>query len=236
LNPVSLLPVGLFGLALAWIAGVVIEGGLSLGPLYRWKAAAAFAVMLLFALTLREEHPFPRLGAANLVTAVRAMLVALIAAAIGEPTRREVAGVLVGAVAATAMLDGVDGWVARRTRMASPFGARIDMETDALLILVASILVWRYGKAGVWVLAGGLMRYAFVAAGWILPWMRGRLTPTMRAKTITICHVVGLSVALAPIIPQPISAIAAAATTAALAWSFAVDVGRLWSARRVRTA
>jgi len=106
------------------------------------------------------------------------------------------------------------------------------METDALVILVASLLVWQYGKAGAWVIAGGLMRYAFVASGWILPWMRGTLTPTMRAKTITICHIVGLCVALAPIIPWPISAVAVGSTTAALGWSFAVDVRRLWLARR----
>ena len=80
-------------------------------------------------------------------------------------------------------------------------------------------------------LAGGAMRYAFVASGWILPWMRGTLTPTLRAKTITICHVIGLCVALAPIVPWPPSAIAAGVSTAALAWSFAVDVRRLWRAR-----
>ena len=138
---------------------------------------------------------------------------------------------MVVAIAVTAVLDGVDGWLARRTGMSSPFGARIDMETDALLILVASILVWQQGKAGVWVLAGGLMRYAFVASGRFLPWMRGTLTPTLRARTVTIVHVIGLCVALAPIIPWPVSAVAVGATTAALAWSFAVDVGRLWSAR-----
>ena len=36
------------------------------------------------------------------------------------------------------ILDGVDGKVARRTRNASAFGARFDMEVDAFLILVFS--------------------------------------------------------------------------------------------------
>lgn len=73
------------------------------------------------------------------------------------------------------------------------------------------------------------MRYAFVAAGMMLPWMAAPLTPTLRAKTITIVHIVGLCVALAPIVPWPLSAVAVGATTALLAWSFAVDVRRLWT-------
>jgi hypothetical protein len=43
-----------------------------------------------------------------------------------------------------------------------------------------------------------------------------------------VCHLVGLTVALAPIVPAPHSAFAAAGTLAALIWSFAVDVRRLW--------
>jgi multidrug efflux pump subunit AcrA (membrane-fusion protein) len=38
------------------------------------------------------------------------------------------------------MLDGVDGWLARRHEIASRFGARFDMEVDALLILALSVL------------------------------------------------------------------------------------------------
>jgi phosphatidylglycerophosphate synthase len=214
------------------IAALGVRTALWLGSTYPLKAAAAFGALVLFASLVRDEHPFPRFGPANLVTMVRAILVALIAAAIGETIRRDFAAAIVTAIAVIAVLDGVDGWLARRTGLASAFGARIDMETDALLILVASVLVWQEGKAGAWVLTGGVMRYAFVASGWILPWMRGTLTPTLRAKTITICHVVSLCVALAPIVPWPLSAAAAGITTAALGWSFAVDVRRLWRARR----
>ena len=37
------------------------------------------------------------------------------------------------------------------------------------------------------------MRYAFVAAGWLLPWMAGPLTPTRAGKTVAVTQVVGLS-------------------------------------------
>ena len=39
--------------------------------------------------------------------------------------------------------------------MASAFGARFDMETDALLLLVLAALAWQFDKAGAWVLASG---------------------------------------------------------------------------------
>jgi phosphatidylglycerophosphate synthase len=187
--------------------------------------------MTTIALTFVEAHPFPRLGPANHATIVRAMLVALTAGLIDEPVITRIAWTAAIAATIVAILDGVDGWLARRSRMASAFGARIDMETDAVLILVLSMLVWHHGKAGGWILLGGLLRYAFIAAGWMLPWMARPLTPTHRAKTITIIHVVGLIVALAPIVALPLSAIVVAATLAALTWSFAVDVHRLWQQR-----
>ena len=52
--------------------------------------------------------------------------------------------------------------------MTSAFGARFDMEVDALLIQVLAVLAWQWDKAGPWVLMSGLLRYVFVAAGWVL--------------------------------------------------------------------
>jgi phosphatidylglycerophosphate synthase len=131
---------------------------------------------------------------------------------------------VIGVVVLAAVLDGGDGWLARRTRLASAFGARYDMETDAALIFVLSILVWQHDKAGVWVLLCGLMRYGFVAAGWVLPWLAKPLRSTRRGKTVAIAQYIGLSVALAPVVPPGLSAIAAAVTLAALTWSFVLDV------------
>jgi len=212
-------------IGLAWAA----RPWLQLDALYPAKAAAVFATTMVIAFGfVGEHHPYPRFGPANHVTMIRAMLVALIASLIGEPEIPYVAAAAAAATPVMIVLDGVDGWLARRSRMVSAFGARFDMETDAVLVMVMSILVWQHGKAGPWILLGGMMRYAFVSAGWWLPWMARPLRPTRRARTITICHTAGLSVALAPIVPAPLSAIAVAATLIALSWSFAVDVRRLW--------
>ena len=137
--------------------------------------------------------------------------------------------VLLGALATA--LDGLDGWVARRTQTESAFGARFDVEVDALLILVLAILAWRYGKAGPWVLSSGLLRYAFVAAGWILPWMNKPLTPTRRAKVICVVQIGGLLIALLPAVTPPASGAIAGAALAALIYSFALDVERLRRSR-----
>ena len=175
-----------------------------------------------------SHHPHAKFGPANHVTMIRVMIVALIASLIGEPVNQRAAAAASIATAVMAILDGVDGWLARRSRMASAFGARFDMETDAALVMAMSILIWQYGKAGMWALLGGMMRYIFVIAGWWLPWMARPLRPTRRARIITVCHIVGLSVGLAPFVPVPLSAIVVGLTTAALSWSFAVDVRRLW--------
>ena len=174
-----------------------------------------------------DHHPFPRFGAANTVTLLRVSLVAGVAGFIGETPSDRIAWLAAGLVTIVAVLDGVDGWLARRSAQHSAFGARFDMETDAALILILSVLVWHHEKAGAWVLACGLMRYGFVVAGWILPWMAGPLRSTLRGKSVAIGQLVGLGTALLPVVPVPISTIVAAITLALLVWSFAVDVAWL---------
>ena len=102
------------------------------------------------------------------------------------------------------------------------------MEVDALLILVLSVLAWQLGKAGVWVLVSGLLRYVFVAAGWIWRWLQAPLPPSWRGKAVCVVQVAALILAIAPFVRWPASAATAAAGLAALSWSFLVDVMRLW--------
>lgn len=173
------------------------------------------------------HHPFPQFGAANAATLVRVALVAGLAGFLGETPHPRMASLAVVIVIGLAALDGVDGWLARRSGHSSAFGARFDMETDAALILILSVLVWQNGKAGAWVIASGLMRYAFVALGWVLPWMAGPLRSTLRGKSVAIGQFVGLAAALSPLVPVPISNVVAAVTLGALAWSFAVDIAWL---------
>lgn len=167
------------------------------------------------------------IGAANLVTLARALLVVLIAGAAALPATPALALGVVAVASVAALLDLVDGWIARRTGTVSAFGARFDMETDALLILVLAALVWHFDKAGPWVLLSGLMRYLFVAAAWVWPWLRMPLPPSRRRQTVCVVQIVALILVLVPVVSPPPSSAVAAAALAALAWSFWVDVAWL---------
>lgn len=167
----------------------------------------------------------------NLLTAMRTAIVFFLASLLFAAPRPSIAWIAVVASTIAAVLDGVDGWLARRTGMMSEFGARFDMEVDALLILVLAMLAWWWDKAGAWVLMTGLLRYLFVAAGWLLPWMRRPLSPTQRGRVICVVQIVALIVAIGPIIPRQLSLTVAATGLLSLAYSFFVDTVRLWRGR-----
>jgi len=215
-------------LATALLIGAIAElctDRLGLGASYLPKVLTVYTLgALLVLIGLPKHHPFSAFGAANQVTLVRGALVALLAGVIGEQGDAALAALVTAVATATAVLDGVDGWLARRTSLASAFGARFDMETDALLIMVLALLAWRFGKAGVWVLGSGLLRYAFVAAGRALPALRHPLPPSQRRKTLAVAQVVALIVTVAPFVPMSVSVLVAAVALGALMLSFLVDV------------
>jgi phosphatidylglycerophosphate synthase len=196
---------------------------------YLLKATMPFVSIMALALTYwRRHHPFTRFGPANWVTTGRALLVALVVGLIGESATSAVATAAVALGLAAMLLDGVDGWLARRTGMASEFGARFDMEVDALLILALAILVWQHQKAGPWVLLSGLLRYLFVAGGLVCSWMSDQLPATPRAKVVCVIQIATLLLALLPEVPRLASASIAGAGLLALVYSFFVDTLWLW--------
>ena len=232
-----LLTAGLVAVGLLFVAARVLGAVFGLSLLFPAVAALVFAAKLVLALNAIDAgHPHARLGAANVVTLARGALVALLASLIREAPWESVAWLAVTLGTLVALLDGVDGYLARRSGLASEFGARFDMETDAFFILVLAAIVWTHGKADWWVLGAGGLRYVFVAAGWVLPWMRASLSPTLRGKWMAVMQMVGLLVALGPIIPQPLSGWVAGITLAGLVWSCGVDVGRLWRGRALPLA
>ena len=133
------------GLAGSVIAAVVAGRWMGTGGSYPVAAAGAFGLMMAAVLAVAgDRHPFDRFGAANLVTTARAALMALVAALAGVAGTADALWLAIGLTTIVALLDGMDGWLARRTGMASEFGARFDMETDAALILAMSVLVWQH--------------------------------------------------------------------------------------------
>ena len=211
-------------LLLAALAALVGRLG-AFGPWFQLKALAVFAAAFALVLAGLATHaPNARFGAANRVTLGRLALIALLAALVGEVVADAVAWGCITVATGAALLDGLDGPLARRGGLASDFGARFDMETDALLVLVLSLLALHFGKAGAWILAAGLMRYLFVLAARSWPWLARALPPSQRRKTVCVVQIVTLIVCLGPIVTPGWAGIFAGAGLAALACSFGVDV------------
>jgi phosphatidylglycerophosphate synthase len=196
-----------------------------------WLVGAGFGCATGAALTLGlHRSGASALGPADRVTLARAALVGGVAALAVVSYHRPVPVRLLVALTVVALvLDAVDGAVARHTGTASPLGARFDMEVDAFLLLALSLYVAR--PMGGWVLAIGAMRYAFVVATWLLPWMRGSLPPRYWRKVVAATQGVVLVVATADVLPRPLVAAALAGSLALLVESFGRDVTWLWSHR-----
>jgi phosphatidylglycerophosphate synthase len=220
------------GLALVVAAAIALEEPLAVDTVYPVRVAVVGGAMLLAAVTgLAHSHPFMRLGPANAVTGARALAVALIAGIAFGPRVPPPSWALVLLASMTATADGFDGVLARRSGIASRFGARFDMEVDAGLVLVLSILVWRAAGVGPWIVAAGLMRYAFVAAAWPLPWMGADLPPSRRRQATCVAQIIALIVALAPGLGASARSLVSAVGLALLAWSFGIDTRWLFTHR-----
>jgi phosphatidylglycerophosphate synthase len=164
-------------------------------------------------------------GLANQVTLLRAGLVCLVGGALLAGGSAAVMGWSLAALVAAALsLDAVDGWLARRFGFASDFGARFDLEIDALLILILAVLVWQTGRVGPWVLAIGLLRYAFVLAGWFWPWLRRPLPPRRRRQAVCVQQGITLLVCLLPPVGQRFAGLCAGVALVALLASFTADI------------
>jgi phosphatidylglycerophosphate synthase len=171
-----------------------------------------------------------QLGPAVWVTIARATLAVGVAALVADSFDRPAPVAMLVALTLVALaLDALDGWVARRTGTASALGARFDGEVDAFLIFVLSVYVAR--SAGAWVLAIGAARYAFLAAGWLLPWMREPLPPRDWRKVVAATQGITLAITAADVLPLAFTRGALVAALALLAESFGRDVWWLWSHR-----
>ena len=86
-------------------------------------------------------------------------------------------------------------------------------------------------SAGAWVLAIGAARYVFLAAGWLLAWMRAPLPPRDWRKVVAATQGITLTVAAADVLPPALTQAALAVALALLAESFGRDVWWLWRHR-----
>jgi phosphatidylglycerophosphate synthase len=192
-----------------------------------WPAALVCSASLLLWIGMRrgEYTPAGGFGAANLVTTLRLALIVLLAwlgLRIADPG----SALLVFAVF---VLDGIDGSIARRRGLASAFGARLDMECDALLVLVSTLLLYLRARVPLFILVPGLLRYAYVLALPLLP-SGGREQPPSRVGRYSFSVLVtSLIASLWPI--EPWQRAFAGFATLLVVYSFARSVYWSWSQR-----
>ena len=218
--------VGIFALLLLLGA---LDGTASLSG-WGWLAGVASGVVIIVLLARGlERQGMSGLGPANRITLTRAMLVCGVAAfTVDSFSRPTPVRIFLTLTVVALILDTVDGRVARLTRSTSPLGARFDMEVDAFLILVLSVYVGR--TIGAWVLAIGVARYVFVAARWLVPWMRGTVPPRQWCKVVAAIQGVVLAAVAADVLSRPWAILLIVASLALLAESFGREV---WDLRRI---
>ncbi|HKY57508.1 MAG TPA: CDP-alcohol phosphatidyltransferase family protein [Aeromicrobium sp.] len=204
----------------------VVDTTLGLGGL-GWSVGVVAGVVLAVVLARQGRAG---LGPADQVTATRAVLAGGVAALVADGLVGDAhRGTLVAMAAVALTLDLVDGYVARRTTSASAFGARFDMEVDAFLIAVLSVQV--AGPFGWWVLLIGAMRYLYVAAGRVLPWLRLPLPPRRSAKVVAAIQGVTLVVAASELLPRQPVRVALVVALVLLVESFGQDCWSQWRRR-----
>jgi phosphatidylglycerophosphate synthase len=240
----TLVAEALAALALALLGGAIAAAGLShllaLGSAYPVGFVCVYLVLAAVVIGFLPRHrPQERFGIANGITLARGVVVALLAtlwtgAGASPPEAWSWVAAILGIT--VLLLDGLDGRLARRHHLVSEFGARFDLEVDALLVLVLAGLVWSAGTAGAWVLLVGLARYGFLAAGRIWPRLGRPLPASRRRRAAFAAGVLGLVAALLPALGGGVSLILALAATLAIVVSFTIDLRWLLRAPEGRGA
>jgi phosphatidylglycerophosphate synthase len=205
--------------------GALLVGG---NPVAVLAALGAYAISAaLVGFYMLRSYPHARLGLCNRVTYARLVLTAALLAPLwGSAAPWGVLGLALVAL----ILDGVDGWLARREGLVSAFGARFDMEVDAALGLILALNVWASGVVGLAVLILGLPRYIFVASAFVWPWMARPLPPSQARKLACAIQIGALIVLLVPGLPSVLANLVLWAGAMVLLWSFGRDT--LWLYRR----
>jgi phosphatidylglycerophosphate synthase len=121
--------------------------------LLSWCGLLSFSLLLYHC--RRRWTPCGRFGPANAVSLLRLSGVFVLPWL--SPGQIAYAGLILLA------MDGVDGWIARRTGLSGEFGEFFDKESDAFFMLMLCLLLYRLPEGfGPWILLSGLLRYLFV--------------------------------------------------------------------------
>lgn len=226
------------GFAMSAFTGGILVVALSIGLFSVGEhavlgIAAALCIYLVAAgtasIAFLRTYPHDVLGLCNIVTLIRLVIVATLAGALLSSAGPSWAVFTLAAIAL--VLDGVDGWLARRQHLASTFGARFDVEVDAAFALVLTLHAVIGGSAGFAVVLLGLPYYMFKAANLVFPWLNQPLPERFTRKAMCVVQITVLIALQLPIMAPVDLDLVVIAVALALAWSFVHDIRWLWRAR-----
>ncbi|MCL9812149.1 CDP-alcohol phosphatidyltransferase family protein [Natranaeroarchaeum aerophilus] len=197
--------IGGSGIALAWESGPTHP--YLLGAITGFAAVSA-TTWRTFQLARTEVGP-ERITIATWVTVARGGALALLVGFLVVPQPDGVIAWMPGVLfALAAAVDAIDGAVARWLDCESKRGERLDVEVDALTIIVGAVLAVQYGVAPVIFIAVGVARYAFVG-GIRYRRYRGRdvheLDPSNLRRALGGAAMLVIWLALMPIPAPPLS-------------------------------
>ena len=220
-------------LALSLGGGALVATGVSL-LLVGWElpavalAVVSYGVALVLIIWLwRRGFSHPSLGVANTITVLRLGLVASLMAPLLAPSTP---AVVIGVAITALVLDGLDGWFARRTNRESDFGARLDIEVDAGLTAVLALNALVTESVGPLVFLLVLPRYLWVLTGRLLPWLRATLPERQSRKVVTVIQTGTLIALQLPFVSGQLATGLVLVVGGLVLQSFGRDL--LWLARR----
>lgn len=175
-----------------------------------------------------EDAPlYPRLGWANRLTLLRGGLIALTGGFLFQPQAVGLMAWIPGVLyCIAAILDRMDGYVARRSKHTSLLGNELDTVYDALGLLVAPLLAVGYGKLHWSFLLVSAAYYIFV---WGLYWRRRHnlpiypLMPSMLRRTLAGFQMGFVAFILLPCFHAPLTMIIGVAFMLPILLGFIVD-------------
>lgn len=175
-----------------------------------------------------ESAPlYPTLGWANRLTLLRGGLIALTGAFLLQPQAAGLIAWVPGVLyAVAALLDRMDGFIARRTKRTSLLGGELDTVYDALGLLVAPLLAVGYGKVHWSFLLVSAAYYIFV---WGMYWRRSHklpvypLIPSELRRTLAGFQMGFVALILLPCFHAPLTTLMGVAFMVPILLGFVVD-------------
>lgn len=204
----------------------------------RWLAAAALLLAYQFVSLWRhlpenrlagmEDAPLiGGLGLANRITVFRSILITGLIGFLFTPRPFGWLAWAPGALFLSgALLDYLDGYVARITGQSTRLGERLDMQWDSVGVMVAVMLTVKYGQAPFPYLLVGFARYLYLIGLWLhRRWggVAADLPPSRFRRATSGMQMGFLAVILLPVFAPPATQIAAALFMLPTMVSFARD-------------